>query len=84
MCDVARPVARCSILNSVWMMYAIVRFVTRCLAFIYKLMQESRCAPRRATGRLFLISIQVLCRASRRTTILLIYLYLLIMMKHGT
>jgi hypothetical protein len=84
MCDIARPFARHFNLNSVWMMYAVMRFVTRRLAFIYKLMQESRCVPRRATGHLFLISIQVLCRASRRATILLIYLYLVIMMKHGT
>jgi hypothetical protein len=66
------------------MTYAVVRFVARRLTFIYKLMQESRCAPRRATGRLFLISIQVMCRTSHHATILLIYLYLLIMIKHGT
>jgi hypothetical protein len=84
MCDVTRLVALRSILNSIWMTYVVVRFVARRLTFIYKLMQESRCAPRRATGRLFLISIQVLCCASRRATILLIYLYLLIIVKHGT
>jgi hypothetical protein len=36
MYDVARPVARRSILNSVWMTYVVVHFVTRCLTFIYK------------------------------------------------
>jgi hypothetical protein len=35
MYDVVRPVARRSILNSVWMTYAVVRFVTRRLTFIY-------------------------------------------------
>jgi hypothetical protein len=35
MYGVARPVARRSILNSVWLMYAIVRFVARRLTFIY-------------------------------------------------
>jgi hypothetical protein len=35
MYDVARPVVRRSILNSVWMTYAVVRFVARLLTFIY-------------------------------------------------
>jgi hypothetical protein len=36
MYDVARLVARRSILNSVWMTYVVVRFVARRLTFIYK------------------------------------------------
>jgi hypothetical protein len=35
MYDVARPVARCSILNSVCMMYVVVRFVVRRLTSLY-------------------------------------------------
>jgi hypothetical protein len=35
MYGVARPVAGRSILNSVWLTYAVVRFVVRRLTFIY-------------------------------------------------
>jgi hypothetical protein len=35
MCDVARPVARRSTLNSVWMMYVVVRFIARRLTSLY-------------------------------------------------
>jgi hypothetical protein len=47
------------------------------------LVQMSRCTLRRATSRLFLNSISVLCHAFRRATILLIYLHLFIIIKHG-
>jgi hypothetical protein len=45
MCDVTRPVARLSILNLVWMAYAVVRFVARHLAIIYNLCKSIVARP---------------------------------------
>jgi hypothetical protein len=84
MYDVARPVARRSTLNSVQMTYAVVRFVTRRLTSLYI---SCKCLVVRSVTRRvvdFLIQFKVLCHASRRVTILLIYLHLLIMIKHET
>jgi hypothetical protein len=57
MCGIARLVARRFVLNLVWMMYVVVRFVARRLTLFLQLIQGSRGALRRATSRFLLNSV---------------------------
>jgi hypothetical protein len=84
MYDVARPVTRRSILNSVWLTYAVVRFVKRCLTSLYNYCQclVVRSITRRVVCFLFQFKCCVARPAVRQFP--LIHLYLLIMIKHGT
>jgi hypothetical protein len=84
MYDVALPVTRHFILNSVWLTYAVVRFVVRRLMSLYNYCQclVVRSVARRVVCFLFQFKCCVTCLAARQFP--LIHLYLLIMIKHGT
>jgi hypothetical protein len=84
MYDVARPVVRRFILNSVWLAYAVVHFVARRLTSLYNYCRclVVRSIVRRVVYFLFQFKCCVACLAARQFP--LIHLYLLIMVKHGT
>jgi hypothetical protein len=57
MCGLARPVVRRFVLNSVWMTYAVVRFVAVTLDVIFIIIQVSRGALRRVMSHFILNSV---------------------------
>jgi hypothetical protein len=84
MYDVARPVARRSILNLVWMTYAIVRFIARRLTSLYN---YCKCLVARSVARrvvYLLIQFKYCVARLAVRPFPLIHLYLLIMVKRGT
>jgi hypothetical protein len=84
MYDVARPVVRRSILNLVWMTYAVVCFVARRLTSLYN---YCKCLVMRSIARrvvYFLIQFKCCVARLAARPFLLIHLYLLIMVKRGT
>jgi hypothetical protein len=63
MYDVARPVARRFILNSVWLTYAVVRFVVRRLTSLYNYCQ---CLVARDESFVSYFNLSVVSRISPR------------------